>query len=160
MEKEREIDGRSVETIVKKPLGYIQGRDFVRLILKSVKHELMLADRVYRQFITIFQTNFDVIGRKSCIGTEQFHIFPAQHKYIGKSPQNHAEVALETAYATHTEFLLATVEIRLWQTAFEFLRNAHRTGSGTTSAMWSGKGFVQIEMQDVKAHIPRTHNPD
>ena len=48
MEEQREIDGRSVESIIQQSLGHVQSGHSVRLA-KSVEDEFVLADAVYRQ---------------------------------------------------------------------------------------------------------------
>ena len=55
MEEQREIDRGRVITVVEQTLGHIHRGDTRRLVLQTVEHELMTADRVDGQFIDILQ---------------------------------------------------------------------------------------------------------
>src|ERR1044072_871169 len=47
-----------------------------------------------------------------------------------------------------------------WEKRFEFLCTATRATAWTTTAMWGREGLVQVEMDDIDAHVAWTRDAD
>src|SRR2546426_5883776 len=55
--------------------------------------------------------------------------------------------------------VLLSIETNQWdgQESFEILSNTYRSGARSTATMGSCKGLVQIEMNDIESHVPRSN---
>ena len=95
MEQQREVDRRSMESIVEKSLGDVQGCDTCRLVQKSVKHKLMLAYRLDRQLVAVLERLLDVVGAEDCKRSDHPDILPAEHKDICVRTKQHSEITHE-----------------------------------------------------------------
>ena len=78
MEEQGEVDGGRMIAIVQQALCHVHRGDTRRLVLQSVKHELMFAESVDRQFIDILQTLLDIVGIQSCQRSHLLHMFLTQ----------------------------------------------------------------------------------
>ncbi len=109
MEEQREVDRRSVETEVEKPLGHIQCRGTFSLdgsvsgLLRAVVHKtvidkLVLADCRDRKLVVLLEALLDVVGPEGGVLSDQLDVFTSKRKDVGVGPQNHAEVAQESGH--------------------------------------------------------------
>ena len=111
MEEQREVDRRSVEAEVEKPLGHIQRRSPFSLygsvgglprpvVHKTVIDELVLADCRDRKLVVLLEALLDVVCPEGGILADQLDVLTAEREDIGVGPQNHAKVAQESGHLT------------------------------------------------------------
>ena len=96
MEKEREVDRRGVEAIIKKSLGYIQSSYPCRLVCKTIKDKFVFADSRNRKFIYILQGFLDIIGDLDSLRAFFSDILLTKHQDICICSQENTEVTHET----------------------------------------------------------------
>ena len=96
MEEQREIDCRSMESVIQQSLSYVKCCHPCRLVLKTVKHELMLAYRLYWQSVAILQRLLDVVCTEDGKWADHAYVLPAEHQNVCIRPQKHTEIAHES----------------------------------------------------------------
>ena len=122
MEQKREVDGRSMETIVEESLCDIKGCHSSRLIQQTVKDKLMLAYRLDRKLVAILQRLLDIVCAQHRERSYHTHILLTKHKYICICPQKHTEITHETGYLSACHRIV-TYDMKKSVLILNYLRN-------------------------------------
>ena len=158
-----------MEAVIQKPLGNVKGSHPGRLVLKTVKHELMLADRRDRKLEAVLERLLYIVCTKHRQRSHHLYILPSEHQDVCVCPQKHSEITHEAGDASAwlslgiydmVEAKFITDHLRHWKMLGKVCRNADRTCTGAAASVRGREGLVEIEMEHIEAHVARTYHTD
>ena len=165
-DQQREVGRRRVEAVVEQPLGEVHGGDAEGLGLVPEGDDELVAGGPLR--IRQFepgggQPHHHVVGVQGGVLADPAHAVAAEHSRIRQGAQQDAGIAHEGRQATDgLRCILAFhppvagfVHGHVWrrQIRQEAFVHAHRTRAGSAAAVGCGEGLVQVQVQDVEAHV-------
>ncbi len=150
---------------VQKPLGDIQGVNPVGLLLFRGEDKLVHAQAVVLQVVYLFEPGLNIVGIEDGVLADLFQA-PGPHQAdIGVSLDVDAKVAVKAVNLADGFGAVKVQAVKAFfldhpgcgQVGDELGLYPHRARARTAPAVRSGEGLVQVEVDHVKAGVPRPH---
>ena len=164
---EREVDGRRVEAVVHQPLRDVERADPVLALERArAEHELVHAEAVVREVVGLAQPSEHVVRVQH---RDLAHLAQARppRAHEGVRADEDAERAAEAAHladrarpvVVEPEAVTLPHDDGHRQERLEALPHCDRPAAGAAAAVGLRERLVQVDVDDVEAHVARPRDP-